>query len=95
MPEPAAASTLLQDHRHHHGAVVTVHVNERPVSLTAHETTGLKIKEVAIAQGVPIEPDFILVEELGHDRTKAIADNDPVHVTDHSRFLANDGDDNS
>lgn len=95
MPEPTTLSPLIHDHRRHHGAAVTVHVNERPVALPVHETTGLQIKEAAIAQGVPIEPDFILVEELGHDRTKPITDTDHVHVSDHSRFLANDGDDNS
>jgi hypothetical protein len=80
-------------HRHEHG--VTVHVNERPVHLPKHHLTGLEIKQDAIAQGLPIQPDFILVEELEHGRTKTIGNSDPVHVTEHSRFLANDGDDNS
>jgi hypothetical protein len=94
MPEPTTLSPVgHDDHRHVHA--VTVHVNERPVHLPGHHATGLKIKEAAIAQGVPIHLDFILVEELGHDRTKPVADTDDVHVTHHSRFLANDGDDNS
>lgn len=79
--------------RHEH--VVTVHVNERPVHLPGHEVTGLEVKQAAIAQGVPIQLDFILVEELEHGRTRVIGDADPVHVTHHTRFLANDGDDNS
>lgn len=93
MPE----TTTLNHTRHaaHHRHAVTIHVNERQVELPEHETTGMQIKQAAIAQGVPIQPDFILVEELGHDRTKPITDSEPVHVTDHSRFLANDGDDNS
>jgi hypothetical protein len=95
MPEPTTLSPLIHDARHRHVTAVTVHVNERRVALPAHETTGLNIKEAAIAQGVPIELDFILVAELGNDRTKPITDTDRVHVTDHSRFLANDGDDNS
>lgn len=95
MPEPTTLSPQVHDKRQHHGTAVTVHVNERPVALPEHEITGLMIKEAAIAQRVPIELDFILVEELGHDRTKPITDTDRVHVTDHSRFLANDGDDNS
>jgi Multiubiquitin len=79
----------------HHERAVTVHVNERPVHLPKHLVTGLKIKQEAIAQGVPIQLDFILVEELEHGRTRVIGDSDDVQVTHHSRFLANDGDDNS
>lgn len=74
---------------------VTVHVNERPVRLPARLVTGLEVKEQAIAQGVPIQLDFILVEELEGGRTKTIGDPDAVHVSDRTRFLANDGDDNS
>lgn len=95
MPEPTTLSPHVHDHRRHHGSAIAVHVNERLVVLPTHEITGLQIKEEAIAQGVPIEPDFILVEELEKDRTKPITDTDRVHVTDRSRFLANDGDDNS
>jgi hypothetical protein len=74
---------------------VDVHVNERPVQLPDRTVTGAQIKQAAIAQGVPIQPDFVLVEELGKDRTKVIGDHDTVRVNKHSRFLANDGDDNS
>ena len=74
---------------------VDVHVNERPVQLPDRTVTGAQIKHAAIAQGVPIQPDFVLVEELGNDRTKVIGDHDTVRVNKHSRFLANDGDDNS
>jgi multiubiquitin len=75
--------------------VVTVHVNERPVQLPGRLVTGLEVKQQAIAQRVPIQLDFILVEELEGGRTKTIGDTDEVHVTDRTRFLANDGDDNS
>jgi hypothetical protein len=94
MPEPTTLGpTTYDDHRH--VLAVTVHVNERPVHLPGHHVAGLEIKQAAIAQSVPIQLDFILVEELGHDRTKPITDAKHVHVTHHSRFLANDGDDNS
>jgi len=74
---------------------VDVHINERPVQLPDRTVTGAQIKRAAIEQGVPIQPDFVLVEELGNDRTKVIGDADNVRVNKHSRFLANDGDDNS
>jgi sulfur carrier protein ThiS len=74
---------------------VTVHVNEKPVEVPAGSATGLQIKELAIKQGVAIQLDFVLVEELAHDRTKVIGNDDVVKVTGKTRFLANDGDDNS
>lgn len=75
---------------------VTVTVNEKPVTLSKGRVTGLEIKQAAIAQGVEIELDFILVEEAhgGHE-AQVIGDTDAVKVTKHSRFTANDGDDNS
>ncbi len=74
---------------------LTIMVNERPVHLEEREPTGLEIKQAAIAQGVPIELDFILVEERPNHTTRIIGDREPVEITDKSRFLANAGDDNS
>jgi len=84
-------------HDHHEPTrhEVTVHVNERPVRLPHHMVAGRDVKQEAIAQGVPIQLDFILVQELEDGRTKVIGDPDQVHVHHHTRFLANDGDDNS
>lgn len=78
-----------------HGEV-TVTVNEQPVTLPKHRDTGLEIKEAAIAQGVEIKLDFILVEEAhdGHE-AEVIGDDDTIEVNKHSKFTANDGDDNS
>lgn len=75
---------------------VTVTVNTKPVTLEQHRVTGLEIKQAAIAQGVAIELDFILVEDAhaGHE-AQVIGDDDLVTVTKHSSFTANDGDDNS
>ena len=94
---PPAVAELRAAEQHHQppGQTVTVHVNERPVRLPGHTVTGLEVKEAAIALGVPIELDFILVEELGGDRTRTIGNTDTVHVSDRTQFLANSGDDNS
>lgn len=93
---PSATSpSAAPDSRGPKSHVVTIHVNDRPVELLDKAQSGAEIKQAAISQGVPIHADFILVEELGGDRTKVIGDDDIVHLTDHSRFLANDGDDNS
>lgn len=73
----------------------TVTVNTRPVALPSRRVTGLQIKEAAVAQGVPIQIDFVLSEELGDHRTKIIGNGEQVSLTDHSRFLAIPPDDNS
>ncbi len=90
------ATTEQQNQGQDHHGEVTVTVNEQPVTLPKHRETGLEIKQAAIAQGVQIELDFILVEEA-HDgqEAKVIGDTDPVEVNKHTKFTANDGDDNS
>ncbi len=75
---------------------VTITVNNKPVMLTRHRVTGLEIKQAAIAQGVDIEIDFILTLEAYEDEpARNIDDDEPITVTKHSVFIANDGDDDS
>jgi len=75
------------------GVVVTV--NEQPVTMKGKETTGAAIKAAAIAQGVHIQPNFVLQEELPNGTSQIIGDNDPVHLRPHLRFTAIQPDDNS
>jgi uncharacterized Zn-binding protein involved in type VI secretion len=77
-----------------HGPKVTVEVNGKPVALDDNRVTGLEIKQAAIAQGVEIELEFILVEETKHGG-RVIGDTDTVTVNKKSRFTANADDDNS
>lgn len=77
------------------GQAVEVLVNEQPVTLPDHRVTGAEVKEAAIAQGVAIEADFILVLEGPNGKTKVVGDDDVVTVTKKSKFSANAGDDNS
>ncbi|HEY2357772.1 MAG TPA: multiubiquitin domain-containing protein [Phenylobacterium sp.] len=77
------------------GQRITVHVNEQSVKLVGHVQTGLQIKQAAVAQGVKIELDFVLSEELSHDRTRIVVDDQKVAVTDKSRFDATPNDDQS
>lgn len=74
---------------------VTITVNERSVSLEGPRTTGLKIKQAAIAQGVPISLDFVLSEELNDRRTKIVGDNQEISVHPNQRFICVAPDDNS
>src|SRR4051812_2750454 len=74
---------------------VTVHVNNKPVRLDGPKTTGAQIKSAAIAQGVAIQANFQLLEELGGGRTRVVADGDILHINDEARFVAIAPDDNS
>jgi NAD(P)H-flavin reductase len=78
-----------------HEHVVTIHVNNKPVTIRGPKATGAQIKNAAIAQGVAIQANFQLLEELGGGRTRVIADGEEVHVSDKTRFVAIAPDDNS
>jgi Multiubiquitin len=88
-------STVEQHQEHERGHQVTVTVNNKPVSVAGPRVTGLEIKEAAIAQGVAIEADFLLSEELPHGETRIVGDTYVVTVNKHSKFIAVAGDDNS
>ena len=83
---------MESDQATHHEVVI--HVNEQPVQVPKRDS-GLQIKEAAIAQGVPIQVDFVLSLELGDHRTKVIGNGDVIEVNEHSRFIAVASDDNS
>jgi len=74
---------------------VTVTVNEQPVVLEGKSLTGAQIKAAAIAQGVLIQQNFVLQEELPNGTSRVIGDDDPVHLRPHLRFTAIAPDDNS
>jgi len=74
---------------------LTVSVNEQPVKLKGHKATGAEIKAAAIAQGVLIQPNFVLQEELPNGTSRIIGDDDTVHLREHLRFTAIAPDDNS
>jgi hypothetical protein len=74
---------------------IVISVNEQPVKLQAHSLTGAEIKAAAIAQGVLIQPNFVLQEELPNGTSKIVGDNDRVRLRQHLRFTAIAPDDNS
>jgi Multiubiquitin len=88
-------STVEQHQQRGRGHQVTVTVNNKPVVLTGPRVTGLQIKEAAVAQGVPIQLDFLLSEHLPNGEVRIVGDNDEVKVHKHSKFTAVAGDDNS
>ena len=78
-----------------HGQSFAVTVNEQPVSLGSRTFTGAAIKAAAIAQGVAIQQNFVLQEELPNGTSRIIGDADEVHWRAHLRFTAIAPDDNS
>ena len=79
--------------REHH--LITVSVNEHPVKFHHRDATGAEIKATAIAQGVHIQPDFVLFEVKGHGSLKQVADHETVKLHEHEKFRAVAPDDNS
>lgn len=74
---------------------IRVTVN-RQWSVTVHgaRQTGLSIKEAAIAQGVPIQTDFLLSRKHGL-KFQQVGDDEHIRVHDGDEFRVLDGDDNS
>lgn len=70
-------------------------VNEYEVLVNEHRMTGLQVKQAAIAQGVPIQLDFVLSEERPNGRPHIVGDNETVSLTKRSKFHAVSPDDNS
>jgi hypothetical protein len=73
---------------------VIVLVNEQTVKLEGHRATGAQIKRAAIAQGVQIQQNFVLQEELPNGTSRVVGDNE-VHLRPHLKFTAIAPDDNS
>jgi hypothetical protein len=87
-------STIEQAERGH-VHTITISVNNQPVHVQDKVLTGMEIKEAAIAQGVAIQLDFLLSEQLGNGHARIVGDSDEVRVHEHAKFTAIAGDDNS
>src|SRR3989442_869663 len=85
-----------KDKKDDHGnRTVTITVNEQPVKLQGDTATGAEIKAAAIAQGVQIQQNFVLQEELPNGTSRIVGDKDTVKLREHLRFTALAPDDNS
>ena len=78
-----------------HVGQVDITVNFKPVVMSDRHSTGLEIKQIAIAQGVNIQPDFVLFRDKGHGRRDPIRDDEKVVLHRGDKFEAVPGDDNS
>jgi hypothetical protein len=75
--------------------LITVLVNERPVTFEDRRTTGLEIKQTAIGQHVPIQVDFVLYEVNPGSHLKQVGDAETVTLKPNHNFRATAPDDNS
>lgn len=74
---------------------ITVTVNEQTVTVESRTLTGTELKAAAIAQGVAIQSNFVLQEELANGTSRIVGDRDEIHWRAHLRFTAIAPDDNS
>ena len=74
---------------------VNIEVNGHKVKMVEGPATGLEIKEAAIKQGVEIQLNFVLQQELPNGTGKVIGDDDKVSLREHLSFTAIEPDDNS
>jgi hypothetical protein len=83
-------------HEHNHRPdEIRIIVNGQPVVLTGPDQTGASIKQAAISQRVPIQPDFVLSEIKPNGHQKVIPDHAEVTLKNGDDFWAIPGDDNS
>jgi hypothetical protein len=78
-----------------HASIEVIFNEKYPVTVRGRAQTGLSLKEAAIKEGVPIQPDFVLSIERGGGKTELIGDTDHIKVKKGDRFLAIPNDDNS
>ena len=85
----------VNEHEKEHVKEVEISVNGRPVKMTGKSATGAEIKQAAVSQGVPIQLNFVLQEELPNGSSSITGDTDEVHLRPHLKFTAIAPDDNS
>jgi hypothetical protein len=74
---------------------IEIEVNHKSVTVTNKEMTGLEIKDAAIAQGVNIKRDFVLIKVEPSGKRDTIGDKQPVKLHNGLEFEAIADDDNS
>ena len=74
---------------------VEIEVNGKKVEMLEGPASGLEIKQAAIKQGVGIQQNFVLQQEMPNGTGKVIGDDDKVVIREHLSFTAIEPDDNS
>jgi hypothetical protein len=74
---------------------VEVVFNKKQILLQKGHLSGLEIKHGAIAQGLPIQPTYVLFLIKNRNHRKVIGDADVIEIHDGIEFAAVADDDNS
>lgn len=74
---------------------IGIEVNAKPVTVEERELTGAEIKAAAIAQGVLIQPSFVLYLDLANGTSERVGNDQSIPVHPHMSFSAIAQDDNS
>lgn len=74
---------------------VTVVFNRKNIEMPKGKTSGLEIKNSAIAAGIPIQVTYVLFLIKPNGRREVIGDGDIVNVREGVKFAAVADDDNS
>jgi hypothetical protein len=69
------------------GHSAAIYVNKQRVLLERETATGAEIKAAAIAQGMNVRPNFVLVEVLANGTSRAVAENEVVRVRENNRLI--------
>lgn len=72
-----------------------VEINGKTVVLDEKVMTGREIKQAAIAQGLQIQPDFVLQLQRPNGEYDVIGDNEELHIRKGMEFTCIAPDDNS
>jgi hypothetical protein len=91
----AQAETQASSPKGKNPTTIEIEVNSRPVDMPDKDATGAEIKAEAIAQGVVIQANFVLQQELANGSSKVIGDTDVVKLHHKMGFTAIAPDDNS
>lgn len=82
-------------HREHDEPTVIVMFNRNPLGLPHHPLTGAVIKDLAIREGSPIQPSYVLFVVRDRRHRQIVGDADLIDVHEGMVFAAVADDDNS
>ena len=80
---------------HHDEPTVIVTFNRNPLGLPHRPLTGAEIKDLAIREGSPIQPSYVLFVVRDHRHRQIVGDGDLIDVHEGMVFAAVADDDNS
>jgi hypothetical protein len=85
-PTPVDASRFLGENQAGVRAV-TISINRQPVRLSGETATGAELKAVAIARGLSIHPDSVLLARISDETDRLVGDHDVLQLHEQLELL--------